>query len=66
MEWADGSQPVRQTVGCGKWAAVSLLTYRDCRHLCVVARRQKAVYFSYTPCVNFVWISGARLRAVVQ
>ena len=32
MEWADGSQPVRQTVGCGKWVAVSLLTYRDCRH----------------------------------
>jgi len=32
MEWADGSQPVRQTVGCGKWVAVSLFTYRDCQY----------------------------------
>ena len=39
MEWADGSQPVRQTVGGWKMVAVSRLTYRDCRYFRVAARR---------------------------
>ena len=49
MEWADGLQPVRQTVGCGKWVAVSLLTYRDCRHfLCGGSEVIGGLFFLYS------------------
>ncbi len=48
-EWTDGSQPVRQTVGCGKWVAVSLLTYRDCRYfLCGGSEVIGGLFFLYS------------------
>jgi len=68
MEWADVSQPVRQTVGCGKWVAVSLLTYRDCGHfLCGGSEVIGGLFFLY-PLREFCvdqWCTVARSSAIV-
>ena len=49
MEWADGSQPVRQTVGGGKWVALSLLNYRDGRNFwCGGLAMRRFILPSYT------------------
>jgi hypothetical protein len=68
MEWTDGSQPVRQTGGCGKWVAVSLLTYRDCRYfLCGGSEVIGGLFFLYSLrefCVD-QWCSVGHSSAIV-